>query len=98
MFKQECFSNKRFLITGASSGLGAAIALELNALGAEIIALARDSKKLEFKREKALHKERFIPVSKDISEYVSLDSGVLNISLKNMAALMELCYLLVSSR
>ncbi|WP_233708467.1 SDR family NAD(P)-dependent oxidoreductase [Helicobacter bilis] len=52
MFKQDCFSDKRFLITGASSGLGAAIALELNALGAEVVALARDSKKLESKREK----------------------------------------------
>lgn len=80
MFKQDCFSDKRFLITGASSGLGAAIALELNALGAEIIALARDSKKLESKREKALYKERFIPISKDISEYVSLDKWALSLA------------------
>lgn len=80
MFKQDCFSDKRFLITGASSGLGAAIALELNALGAEVIALARDSKKLESKREKALYKERFIPVSKDISEYVSLDKWALSLA------------------
>lgn len=80
MFQKDCFSNKRFLITGASSGLGAAIALELNALGAEVIALARDSKKLESKREKAAHKERFIPVSKDISEYVSLDKWALNLA------------------
>ncbi|BAM15043.1 short chain dehydrogenase/reductase family oxidoreductase [Helicobacter cinaedi PAGU611] len=80
MFQKDCFSNKRFLITGASSGLGAAIALELNALGAEVIALARDSKKLESKREKALYKERFIPISKDISEYVSLDKWALNLA------------------
>ena len=80
MFKQDCFSDKRFLITGASSGLGAAIALELNALGAEVVALARDSKKLESKREKALYKERFIPISKDISEYVSLDKWALNLA------------------
>ena len=80
MFKQDCFSDKRFLITGASSGLGAAIALELNALGAEVIAIARDSKKLESKREKALYKERFIPISKDISEYVSLDKWALNLA------------------
>ena len=80
MFQKDCFSNKRFLITGASSDLGAAIALELNALGAEVIALARDSKKLESKREKALYKERFIPISKDISEYVSLDKWALNLA------------------
>lgn len=80
MFQKDCFSNKRFLITGASSGLGAAIALELNALGAEVIALARDSKKLESKREKALYKEWFIPISKDISEYVSLDKWALNLA------------------
>lgn len=80
MFQKDCFSNKRFLITGASSGLGAAIALELNALGAEVITLARDSKKLESKREKALYKERFIPISKDISEYVSLDKWALSLA------------------
>lgn len=80
MFQKDCFSDKRFLITGASSGLGAAIALELNALGAEVITLARDSKKLESKREKALYKERFIPISKDISEYVSLDKWALSLA------------------
>ena len=80
MFQKDCFSDKRFLITGASSGLGAAIALELNALGAEIVAIARDSKKLESKREKALYKERFIPISKDISEYVSLDKWALSLA------------------
>ena len=80
MFQKDCFSDKRFLITGASSGLGAAIALELNALGAEIIAIARDSKKLESKRDLATYKERFIPISKDISEYVSLDKWALNLA------------------
>lgn len=80
MFKQDCFSDKRFLITGASSGLGAAIALELNALGAEVIAIARDSKKLESKRDLATYKERFIPISKDISEYASLDKWALNLA------------------
>lgn len=80
MFQKDCFSDKRFLITGASSGLGAAIALELNALGAEIVAIARDSKKLESKRDLATYKERFIPISKDISEYVSLDKWALNLA------------------
>ncbi|CAM3280465.1 SDR family NAD(P)-dependent oxidoreductase [Helicobacter labetoulli] len=80
MFKQDCFSNKRFLITGASSGIGAAIAYELNALGAEVIALARDSKKLESQRDLALHKERFIPISKDIGEFSGLDKWALNLA------------------
>lgn len=80
MFKQNCFINKRFLITGASSGMGAAIALELNALGAEVIALARESKKLESKRDLALCKERFIPISKDISEFAGLDKYILNLA------------------
>lgn len=45
--------NDLFLITGASSGLGAAIALRLNALGASVIANGRSTAKLEAIRQQA---------------------------------------------
>lgn len=80
LFQNNYFKNKRFLITGASSGIGAAIALELNTLGAEVIALGKDINKLVSKKNLALHKERFIPISKDISEISGLDKWALNLA------------------
>jgi len=41
------------LVTGASSGIGAAIALRLNGLGAEVIANGRDVSKLEALKQQA---------------------------------------------
>ena len=39
--------NKTILITGASRGIGEAIAIELSRAGAKIIGVARDIKRLE---------------------------------------------------
>lgn len=78
IFKEDCFRDKRFLITGASSGIGAYIALTLNNLGAEIIAIGRDSKKLESKRDKA--KARFHIIAKDISDISGLDKWSLDLA------------------
>lgn len=79
-FAKQCFEGKRFVVTGASSGIGAHIALTLNALGAEILALGRDREKLESKRAKAQHKEGFIPIVKDISDFDGLDKYALNLA------------------
>ena len=65
IFKDECFKNKRFVITGASSGIGAHIALMLNTLGAEIIALGRDLQKLESQKSKAKNPSVFHIITKD---------------------------------
>lgn len=78
IFKKNCFADKCFLITGASSGIGASIALSLNNLGAKIIAIGRDIKKLEIIKEKA--KNEFIILSKDISNIENLDKWSLNIA------------------
>ncbi len=82
LFRKDYFTNKRFLITGASSGIGAAIALELNALGAEVIAIGRNIEKLEAKKAMASHKEYFIPVIKDIGIFEGLDKWTLNLAKK----------------
>lgn len=80
IFKENYFLNNRFLITGASSGIGADIAIMLNNLGAEIIALGRDIKKLESKKKTAKNKDRFHIISKDISKIEGLDKWILNIA------------------
>lgn len=80
IFKDECFKNKRFVITGASSGIGAHIALMLNTLGAEIIALGRDLQKLESQKSKAKNPSVFHIITKDIREISSLDKWALNLA------------------
>ncbi|MCL1925507.1 MAG: SDR family oxidoreductase [Syntrophorhabdaceae bacterium] len=52
-------ADQRILVTGASSGIGEAIALELNALGATVIANGRNREKLEAGKARAAHPEQF---------------------------------------
>ena len=46
-----------FLVTGASSGIGRETALLLNKLGAQVVAIARNEKKLQQLQEESLYKE-----------------------------------------
>ncbi|MDR2153253.1 MAG: SDR family oxidoreductase [Helicobacteraceae bacterium] len=62
----EFSAESRFIVTGASSGIGEGIALALNALGASVIAIARDENRLENARKKAKNPESFFTVSKDL--------------------------------
>ncbi|EAK9946145.1 SDR family oxidoreductase [Campylobacter lari] len=80
MFKNNIFDNKNFLITGASSGIGADVALMLNKLGAQVIAIGRNKNKLLAQKEKSLNPEKFITLSKDLSKHKGLDSWVLELS------------------
>ncbi len=52
-------SDTIFLVTGASSGLGKAIALKIIALGGSVIAVSRNSDKLNLSRNEAVNPERF---------------------------------------
>ncbi len=58
---------QRILVTGASSGIGKAIALRLNSLGATVIANGRDAAKLATARDEAPHPERFQPEPLDLT-------------------------------
>ena len=59
------FKNKTILITGASSGIGKAFAIELNELGAKLILTARSKDKLENLAEKM---NNAIVISGDLSK------------------------------
>lgn len=62
------FSEQRILITGASSGIGEAIALLCNALGATVIANGRNEERLAANRARAAFPERFHLEPKDLIE------------------------------
>jgi len=60
--------NQRFIVTGASSGLGEAVALLLNEAGASVVAVARDYPRLEAMKEKASSSANIYLEQKDLAE------------------------------
>ncbi|MCV3467559.1 SDR family NAD(P)-dependent oxidoreductase [Campylobacter lari] len=80
IFKEKLFKDKSYIITGASSGIGAHIALILNELDAKIIAIGRDENKLLAQKKQAKNPDNFITISKDLSKFEDLDKWTLKLS------------------
>ena len=77
-FTQEDF----FLVTGASSGIGRAVALLLNELGATVLAHGRDAARLEEVRSAATTPSRIFPESRELT----LDMPGLPLWLRSLVA------------
>lgn len=60
-----------FLVTGGSSGIGAACSLKLNSQGARVICLGRDTNKLDKLKEYAENQSEFITDSFDFGDDLS---------------------------
>ena len=61
-------SEQRFLVTGASSGIGEGVALLLNELGATVIGIARNMERLEGMKAKAKHPENVFLEQKNLTD------------------------------
>ncbi len=61
-------AEQRFIVTGASSGIGEGVALLLNELGASVIAVARNVERLSAMKAKAKHPENIFIEPKDLAE------------------------------
>ena len=61
-------AQQRILVTGASSGIGRAIALRCNALGATVLACGRNTERLAEGRRQAADPARWICVERDLLE------------------------------
>ena len=61
-------ADQRFIVTGASSGIGEGVALLLNELGATVIAVARNVEKLSAMKAKAKYPENIFIEPKDLAE------------------------------
>ena len=64
-------SYRRFIVTGASSGIGEGVALLLNELGATVIGIGRNQGRLEGMKNKARHPENVFLEQKDLAEDIS---------------------------
>ena len=80
IFKDNYFLGKRFLITGASGGIGSDITISLINLGASVIAISKNFESLQILREKIAHKDRFIPICEDMSKCHNLREFAFNIN------------------
>jgi 3-oxoacyl-[acyl-carrier protein] reductase len=67
MNKNEFSSEDLILVTGASSGIGKATALQLNALGAKVVGVARREDKLAELKKECLYPDNFFYVATDLS-------------------------------
>lgn len=61
-------ADQRFIVTGASSGIGESVALMLNSLGATVIAIGRNLERLEQAKTKAVSSDGFLIEVKDLTE------------------------------
>lgn len=72
---------QRILVTGASSGIGRAVAILLNSLEATVIAHGRDTDKLAELKAAAPHPERLHTIARDLTEDMdALPGWMLNLS------------------
>ncbi|OCL92928.1 SDR family NAD(P)-dependent oxidoreductase [Arcobacter porcinus] len=62
------FNGENILVTGASDGIGKAICLLLNSLGANVIGIARSEDKLKLVKEEMSNKDNFKYEVKDLME------------------------------
>lgn len=63
-------SDQKFIVTGATSGIGEGVALLLNELGASVIAIGRNDDKLASLKQKAKFSEAMFVEKKDLSENI----------------------------
>lgn len=64
-------AEQRFIVTGASSGIGEGVALLLNELGATVIGIGRSEERLLAMKAKAQHPENVHLEAKDLTEDIA---------------------------
>lgn len=79
--KKLTLKDKVVWITGASSGIGASLALQLNALGAKVIASARRSERLIELKINCSYPDHFITLPLDITDPASIENAMAQVKL-----------------
>jgi 3-oxoacyl-[acyl-carrier protein] reductase len=68
------FSDRRYVVSGATSGIGQRVASDLAAVGAFVLAVGRRKDRLD--ELKALYPDRIVPAVMDINDYESLKQNI----------------------
>ncbi len=68
------FKEKNYIVTGASSGIGRQIALELAKAGGRVLAVGRDSGRLE--KTMSYFPSQIIPAKTDVRDYQAMESYI----------------------
>lgn len=79
--KKIDLKGKNIWITGASSGIGASLAKQMNKMGAKVIASARREKKLIQLKNECTYPENLITIPLDIINQDSIESAVKEVNL-----------------
>lgn len=77
----KAFENQTFWVTGASSGIGKAVALELSKLGARLVLSSRRQAELEKVRAECFHPNRVDVFALDLADAPSLDGAFARVEL-----------------
>ena len=92
------FSGQRWLVTGATGGIGRAVALAANRAGATVLALARNKRKLDVLRADASHPERIRLIQTDLAsmsdiralaDIGDITSGAFDVLVNNVGVLLN---------
>ncbi|MCR4818822.1 MAG: SDR family oxidoreductase [Fretibacterium sp.] len=70
------FSNERYVVTGASSGMGRQVALDLANAGATVLGIGRDDDRLQ--AMKAESPERIVAASLDVCDGEAMEAAIAN--------------------
>lgn len=68
------FTNENFVVTGASSGMGRQIAMDLSVAGAKVLAIGRNESRLNALKE--LHPNNITIASVDVREYSNIEEKI----------------------
>lgn len=70
------FKGKNFIVTGASSGMGRQVSLELAEAGAKVLAIARRENELQ--KLKEFYPDYIVPSSLDVCDEEKLENAIKN--------------------
>ena len=75
------FTNEKYVVTGATSGMGRLATLELAAAGAKVLAIGRSEENL--KEIQAAFPEQIFPVQLDVCDSVALEEAIKNFTVEH---------------